>query len=62
MADPEASQAAYLAEATSARLYASGFALVPPSREPGLMMHAPFALLPQPVCSACGALLFEERT
>ena len=42
-------EANYVAAASTARLHANGFAIIPPSRETGLMMHAPFALLPRPV-------------
>jgi hypothetical protein len=59
---------ALVAHAT-ARAFASGLGLVPPSREPGLLIHAPFALLPRQVgrigasvCQAssgsCCAMLF----
>lgn len=43
-------QAAYLADATTARLAAAGFAMLPPApAAAGSMIHAPYALLPSHV-------------
>lgn len=42
-------EAEHLAAALTPRLLGRGFAIVPPTREPSHMVHAPYALLPRPV-------------
>ena len=49
-------QLAALLETVAAYLVAQGGGMVPSSREPGTIVHAPFALLPRQVrVCACGA-------
>lgn len=48
-APADVAQAEYIAADACTKLHGLGFGLVPPKREPGHIMHAPFALLPSPV-------------
>ncbi len=49
MADPDAETLARLHEHAAGALFGAGGAVVPPTREPGAMVHVPFALLPRQV-------------
>jgi hypothetical protein len=47
--DAAADEREALLQLAAAHLFAHGFAMVPPTREPGHMLHIPFALLPRKV-------------
>lgn len=52
MATPDSETLARLHEHAAAVLFGAGAAVIPPSRDPGAVVHVPFALLPRQVHTA----------